>query len=573
MCSGACHATPVMANGGRLASARGGMVLVMSQSVEAPRRSAFAAAVFSLLIPGLGHVYERRWRAALLFVAPPVLLLALAGGVVAADGLAGLAGLLITPLGLSAAGILNILLAAWRGVAAADAWRGAVRRESEVRSIALSLAGLVISLIAALSLHLVLGGYVTTASALVGGIFSTESEVPGASPAPRWDGKERLNVLLVGIDQRGNSASFNTDTLIVASVDPMNGTVTMFSIPRDTVDFPVPEAAQSLYGATYGNKINSYYASASRHPKVFPDGPMPALRAMMGNLYGMTIDYSLMVNFSGFQEIVNALGGVRVTSRNPVSDDSYPLSSGRHGRIHILAGVHAMTGEEALIFARSRHGSSDFDRAARQQQVISAIRAQSDMAAVSRNLASLAAALKDSLKSDFPQQDLPLLLDLIARIDAGSIRSLVFTPPTYQTVGSDSRGYIITPDVAKIRAAVAAAFATQPTKEEREAEAIAREGARIWVLNGTGRKGEAGVLATALSRAGLNASAPSAITPDEIGLLKTRFIVFNGAEQRMPVTLALLERLLGMKATLIDDATVTVDVEIITGADVPTITP
>ena len=99
------------------------------------------------------------------------------------------------------------------------------------------------------------------------------------------------------------------------------------------------------------------------------------------------------------------------------------------------------------------------------------------------------------------------------------------------------------------------------------------EAARIWVLNGTGRKGEAGVLAAALSRAGLDASAPTTITPPEIGLLKTRFIIFNGAEQRMPVSLALLERLLGMKATLIDDPTVTVDVEIITGADVPTITP
>ena len=549
------------------------MVPDMSQPTETPRRSAFAAAVFSLLVPGFGHLYERRWRAALLFLTPPTLLLALVGGIVAADGLPGLVGLLITPFGLSAAGILNILLAVWRGVAAADAWRGAVRRESGLRAIGTSFAGLALSLVAALSLHLILGGYVATASELVGGIFSSGTETPGTTPAPRWDGKERLNVLLVGIDQRGDSTTFNTDTLIVASVDPVNGTVTMFSIPRDTVDFPVPESAQPLYGATYGNKINSYYASASRHPDVFPDGPMPALREMLGNFYGMTIDYSLMVNFTGFQEIVDALDGVRITARNPVTDDSYPLGGGKYARIHVLAGVHAMDGAEALIFARSRHGSSDFDRAARQQQVISAIRAQSDMAAITRNLPSLAAALKDSLKSDFPQQDLPLLLDLIAQIDAGSIRSLVFTPPNYQTVGSDSRGYIITPDVAKIRAAVLQAFSAQPTKEEREADAIAREAARIWVLNGTGRKGEAGVLATALSRAGLDASAPTAITPDEIGLLKTRFIVFNGAEQRMPITLALLERLLGMKATLIDDPTVTVDVEIITGADVPTITP
>ena len=549
------------------------MVPVMSQPTETPRRSAFAAAVFSLLVPGLGHLYERRWRAALLFLTPPTLLLALVGGIVAADGLPGLVGLLITPFGLSAAGILNILLAVWRGVAAADAWRGAVRRESGLRAIGTSFAGLTLSLVAALSLHLILGGYVATASELVGGIFSSGTETPGTTPAPRWDGKERLNVLLVGIDQRGDSTTFNTDTLIVASVDPVNGTVTMFSIPRDTVDFPVPENAQQLYGATYGNKINSYYASASGHPDVFPDGPMPALREMLGNFYGMKIDYSLMVNFTGFQEIVDALDGVRITARNPVTDDSYPIGGGKYARIHVLAGVHAMDGAEALIFARSRHGSSDFDRAARQQQVISAIRAQSDMAAITRNLPSLAVALKDSLKSDFPQQDLPLLLDLIAQIDAGSIRSLVFTPPNYQTVGSDSRGYIITPDVAKIRAAVLQAFSAQPTKEEREADAIAREAARIWVLNGTGRKGEAGVLATALSRAGLDASAPTAVTPGEIGLLKTRFIVYNGAEQRMPVSLALLEQLLGMKATLIDDPTVTVDVEIITGADVPTITP
>ena len=549
------------------------MVPVMSQPTETPRRSAFAAAVFSLLVPGFGHLYERRWRAALLFLTPPTLLLALVGGIVAADGLPGLVGLLITPFGLSAAGILNILLAVWRGVAAADAWRGAVRRESGLRAIGTSFAGLALSLVAALSLHLILGGYVATASELVGGIFSSGTETPGTTPAPRWDGKERLNVLLVGIDQRGDSTTFNTDTLIVASVDPVNGTVTMFSIPRDTVDFPVPENAQQLYGATYGNKINSYYASASRHPDVFPDGPMPALREMLGNFYGMKIDYSLMVNFTGFQEIVDALDGVRITARNPVTDDSYPIGGGKYARIHVLAGVHAMDGAEALIFARSRHGSSDFDRAARQQQVISAIRAQSDMAAITRNLPSLAVALKDSLKSDFPQQDLPLLLDLIAQIDAGSIRSLVFTPPNYQTVGSDSRGYIITPDVAKIRAAVLEAFSAQPTKEEREADAIAREAARIWVLNGTGRKGEAGVLATGLSRAGLDASAPTAVTPGEIGLLKTRFIVYNGAEQRMPVSLALLEQLLGMKATLIDDPTVTVDVEIITGADVPTITP
>ena len=348
----------------------------MSQPTETPRRSAFAAAVFSLVVPGFGHLYERRWRAALLFLAPPILLLALVGGIVAADGLPGLVGLLITPFGLSAAGILNILLAVWRGVAAADAWRGAVQRESGLRAIGTSFAGLALSLVAALSLHLILGGYVATASELVGGIFSSGTETPGTTPAPRWDGKERLNVLLVGIDQRGDSTTFNTDTLIVASVDPVNGTVTMFSIPRDTVDVPVPANARGIYGATYGNKINSYYSSAKGNPDTFPNGPGPALRELLGELYGIRIDYSVMVNFSGFREIVDTLGGVRITTRNPVVDETYPAGVGYLRRIRMPVGVRTMDGQEALIFARSRHGSSDFGRAERQQEVIAAVRAE-----------------------------------------------------------------------------------------------------------------------------------------------------------------------------------------------------
>ena len=94
--------------------------------------------------------------------------------------------------------------------------------------------------------------------------------------------------------------------------------------------------------------------------------------------------------------------------------------------------------------------------------------------------------------------------------------STAYTWYSYMCSASDARGYIIVPDVAKIRAAVTEAFSAQPTKEEREADAIAREAARIWVLNGTGRKGEAGTLAAALGRAGLDASAPTTIVPDEI---------------------------------------------------------
>jgi LCP family protein required for cell wall assembly len=538
-----------------------------------PKSSAFAAALLSILLPGLGQAYQRRWRAALRFATPLFLLGAGFAGIYVADGLAGLLGLLLSPLGLSAAGILNILAALWRAVAATEAWREGLTRGSGVRATLLSSVALASTLAVGLSIHLLVGGYVSTASALVGGIFSgtEEGDGQGGVTPPSWDGTERLNVLLIGVDQRQGETSFNTDTLIVASVDPVKGSVSMFSIPRDTVDVPVPASAQALYGATYNNKINSYYSSAKANSDTFPNGPAAALRELLSELYGIRIDYSVMVNFSGFKQIVDTLGGIRITTKNPIVDETYPAGAGHLRRIRMPVGVRTMDGQEALIFARSRYGSSDFGRAQRQQQVIAAVRAQTDVEAIAANLPALASTLQDAIKSDFPQGDLPRLLELLGRVDAGNLKSIVFAPPVYQTVGADERGYIIVPDVEKIRRAILAAFAAEPTPDEVEEQSVEREAARIWVLNGTGRPGEAGAFAARLIQAGLEATAPSGITPPEIGLLQTRLTVYNGAALRVPVTLALIERLMGIRAVEIDDPSVTVDIQIITGADLSTL--
>jgi LCP family protein required for cell wall assembly len=538
-----------------------------------PKSSAFAAALFSVLLPGLGQAYQRRWRAALRFATPLFLLAAGFAGIYVADGLAGLLGLLLSPLGLSAAGILNILAALWRAAAATEAWRQGLTRGSSVRATLLSSVALASTLAVGLSIHLLVGGYVSTASALIGGIFSgtEEGDGQGGATPPSWDGTERLNVLLIGVDQRQGETSFNTDTLIVASVDPVKGSVSMFSIPRDTVDVPVPASARALYGATYNNKINSYYSSAKANSDTFPNGPAAALRELLSELYGIRIDYSVMVNFSGFKQIVDTLGGIRITTKNPIVDETYPAGAGHLRRIRMPVGVRTMDGQEALIFARSRYGSSDFGRAQRQQQVIAAVRAQTDVEAIAANLPALASTLQDAIKSDFPQGDLPRLLELLGRVDAGNLKSIVFAPPVYQTVGADERGYIIVPDVEKIRRAILAAFAAEPTPDEVEEQSVEREAARIWVLNGTGRPGEAGAFAARLIQAGLEATAPSGITPPEIGLLQTRLTVYNGAALRVPVTLALIERLMGIRAVEIDDPSVTVDIQIITGADLSTL--
>ena len=98
-----------------------------------------------------------------------------------------------------------------------------------------------------------------------------------------------------------------------------------------------------------------------------------------------------------------------------------------------------MTGAEALVYARSRHGSTDFDRASRQQRVILSLRQQADFATLLQRLPDLVKSTKKAVKTDFPVARLPQLIDLASRIDVGNVRSYVFTPPRYGTRGHGQR--------------------------------------------------------------------------------------------------------------------------------------
>ena len=110
----------------------------------------------------------------------------------------------------------------------------------------------------------------------------TDSPVPEGTPVgsavpqvsiPPWDGKERLNILLIGADQRPGEATFNTDTLIVVSIDPVTKQVAMFSLPRDTEGVPIPPGpARNVFGSVYSGKIN---CMVDEHPSA--DRPLPGL--------------------------------------------------------------------------------------------------------------------------------------------------------------------------------------------------------------------------------------------------------------------------------------------------------
>ncbi len=182
------------------------------------------------------------------------------------------------------------------------------------------------------------------------------------------------------------------------------------------------------------------------------------------------------------------------------------------------------------------------------------------------NFQGLSKALKESVRTDVPFSQVPKLLSLADSIDTKNIRSYVFSPSFYASESlASSRGYIIQPNVVRIRKAVKEAFSTPPALLELR-ERLGAEAARVWVLNGSGRPGLSASSADRLAYDGLDASAPNQ-KADQTG--STKIVVYNGAEAEMPETIAYLEKLFKTKATMVDDPKVTVDLIVTLGRDAP----
>ena len=584
----------------------------MQQQQEArPRaRSAFTAAFLSLLFPGLGHAYARAWYRAVAFAAAPFLLLALLAGALISYNIEIL-GVALQPPVLVGILVGNLVAFVYRIVAAVDAYRvvrylnrvadgGAGRLgPARARLAPISLAGLLAVILVMGGAHAAVAYYDLQALTAVENIFNPfDSGGSGASPAPgspdagataspepslpspassgpsaapslvQWNGTGRLNVLLIGTDKRPNEGTWNTDTLIVASIDPASRQVAMFSLPRDTVGVPLPPIpARSVFGATWDRKINALFGQARARPDLFPGGGYEGLKQTLSYLYGIPVNYFVEVDFGGFKTVVDALGGVTVNVQVPVVDDYYPGDDGTL-RVYIPTGVQHMTGSQALVYARSRHGSSDFDRASRQQRVLLSLRQQADFATLIQRLPDLVQSTSKAVKTDFPIGKLPQLIDLASRIDIANVRSFVFSPPYYGVEGYPGGIYTLTPNVPRIRAAVATAFDFDP-RVEAQRQAVAQESAQVWVLNGTGGAGTAATVAGYLDFRGVAASAPNQRPQTGSVPADTIIRVYNGAETRLPLTMALLEEVFGVTALPVTDPAVRADVVITTGRKTP----
>jgi LCP family protein required for cell wall assembly len=199
------------------------------------------------------------------------------------------------------------------------------------------------------------------------GTGSPEEEGIAPETIPAWSGTERVNILLLGVDLRcDEEGPTHSDTIIIATIDPLSRSAALLSLPRDLwVEIP-------NYGV---NRINQAYFLGQAYD--YPGGGAQLAVETVEAFLGIPIDYYLTVDFEAFTEFVDLMGGVVIDVPERIVDPNYPDNCYGYDPLTIEAGRQRLDGATALKYARTRVTfGGDVDRAGRQQEVIMAVREQ-----------------------------------------------------------------------------------------------------------------------------------------------------------------------------------------------------
>jgi LCP family protein required for cell wall assembly len=431
-------------------------VAVHTMTDRGASRSPSLAVLLSFLWPGLGQLYQGRRRTAALYALPVVgalviLLIQLT------SGLERFAASLLDPTVALTLLILLALLGIWRLMAMGDAM--VAGRTSRPLRRSLVLPAFVLMTAIVIAAHAWVGA-VTWAFYDAGSQIFVGQTGPDVTPPPNGASADpsdnsayfnatpfptppttsnRLTVLITGIDSGHGREHALTDTIMLVSVDPDDGKVAMLSFPRDISNFP-------LYGGgTFRGKINSLMSYAGQHPAEFPDGALPTLAQEVGFLAGVPVQYFAAINLEGFQRMIDLVGGVDVDNPKPINDPVYDWFDGTHG-FRLNAGPVHLDGRIGLAYVRSRYGAgdNDFTRAARQQQVLSALRQKLTTPGAIAKLPQLIQAMGSSVRTNYPVEKVADVLTIAGRVTDETTTKKVLGPPYAVHPPSNTTGGIYT---------------------------------------------------------------------------------------------------------------------------------
>ena len=259
------------------------------------------------------------------------------------------------------------------------------------------------------------------------------SEEPTPTPPQEWSGTDPITLLLLGVDRREEEAA-RSDTIILVRIDPVDNSAALLSIPRDT---------RVIIPGFGIQKINAAYAFGDANADdVAGGGPGLVMTTIEAN-FGIRIDYFAEVDFEGFERIIDTVGGVTIDNPYPIKDDQYPADGNNYMRIFFPAGWQHLDGDEALIYARTRHDDGDAARNQRQQQVLLALREQALGLDLISNAESLLIDLAGAVRTDLEPGQLLELMRVGQRIDESAIESYSLMPAMTEVSGDV---YYLEPD-------------------------------------------------------------------------------------------------------------------------------
>ncbi|OQA38936.1 MAG: putative transcriptional regulator YvhJ [Parcubacteria group bacterium ADurb.Bin316] len=332
--------------------------------------------------------------------------------------------------------------------------------------------------------------------------------VQGSERKLKGEESDRINILLLGIGGKGHDGAYLTDTIILASLEPSTKKTALISIPRDLA-VPVEGMGQQKI-----NAINAYAESKD------PGSGGLAVSQAVSDLLNIPVDYYIRVDFQGFINIIDELGGIEVEVENTLDDYSYPILgnednpdyNSRYEHLHVDQGLQTMDGGLALKYARSRHGvgveGSDFARAKRQQKIIEAVKDKALSASLlfrPTAISNIAEQLEDHVITNLKVWEMIKLWDMFKDIKKENIINKVLDNSTSGLLvdGVSSAGaYILVPrsgDFAEIQYFVSSIFSDAP----REAKTnVTKQKATVEVRNGTWINGLASKLAVDIEKYG-----------------------------------------------------------------------
>lgn len=394
-------------------------------------------------------------------------------------------------------------------------------------------------------------GYIKTRNIFKGdgeGAAALQKDVDPAKLNGEGDG--RVNILLIGKGGEGHTAPDLTDTLLLASIDPVQNEAALVSVPRDMY-------VENESG--YAMKINAIYATAKQNRlakgddsdadrQAAEDAGLDAIKASVSEVLGVPVHYYMMVDFKAFEDAINTVGGITVDVKEPLYDQSVAWLLGGNPLV-AGEGLQTFDGKRALLYSRSRMGSSrgDFDRTERQREIIVALQNKVLSVGTFSNpykVVELMSTFGDRVRTDLNGLDeVKRLYEIGQQIGSDKIASVGLADPPNILVETGMVGNqsVVMPVAGQFQYEEIHSYIRNNLRDAY----LKSENARVVILNGTTTAGLATATSKELKSYGYNViSVDNAPTSNYV---QNQLIDLTSGQKRY--TKSYLEKRLGLTST------------------------